>query len=78
MSSTLDNPDPWDAFATEFRRSVAEYASDRGFRELVIGSVTGSLHAEAPGAMVMEGLPPKVTGRLDPRTSAALAHCRPA
>jgi AcrR family transcriptional regulator len=43
MSSTLDDPDPWEAFATEFRRSVAEYASDRGFRELVIGSVTGSL-----------------------------------
>ena len=43
MSSTLDDPDPWEAFASEFRRSVAEYASDRGFRELVIGSVTGSL-----------------------------------
>lgn len=43
MTSALDDSDPWDAFAAEFRRSVAEYASDRGFRELVIGSVTGSL-----------------------------------
>lgn len=43
MSSALDDPDPWNAFSAEFRRSVAEYASDRGFRELVIGSVTGSL-----------------------------------
>jgi AcrR family transcriptional regulator len=43
MSAALDDADPWEAFSTEFRRSVAEYASDRGFRELVIGSVTGSL-----------------------------------
>jgi AcrR family transcriptional regulator len=43
MSTALDDPNPWDAFSTEFRRSVAEYASDRGFRELVLGSVTGSL-----------------------------------
>jgi AcrR family transcriptional regulator len=43
MSAALDDPDPWEAFSAEFRRSVAEYASDRGFRELVIGSVTGSL-----------------------------------
>jgi AcrR family transcriptional regulator len=43
MSSALEDPDPWEAFSAEFRRSVAEYASDRGFRELVIGSVTGSL-----------------------------------
>jgi AcrR family transcriptional regulator len=43
MSHALDADDAWEAFATEFRRSVAEYASDRGFLELVIGSVTGSL-----------------------------------
>jgi hypothetical protein len=43
MSTALDADDAWDAFSTEFRRSVAEYSSDRGFRELVIGSVTGSL-----------------------------------
>jgi AcrR family transcriptional regulator len=43
MSSALDAPDPWEAFSTEFRRSIAEYASDRGFRELVVASVTGSL-----------------------------------
>jgi AcrR family transcriptional regulator len=43
MSSALEAADPWEAFAAEFRRSVAEYATDRGFRELVIGSVTGSL-----------------------------------
>lgn len=43
VSSGLDAADAWEAFATEFRRSVAEYASDRGFRELVIGSVSGRL-----------------------------------
>lgn len=43
VSSGLDAADPWDAFADEFRRSVAEYASDRGFRELVMGSVSGRL-----------------------------------
>ncbi len=43
MSRALDAPDAWDAFSTEFRRSVAEYSSDRGFRELVLASVTGSL-----------------------------------
>jgi AcrR family transcriptional regulator len=43
MSAALDDADPWAAFSTEFRRSVAEYSSDRGFRELVIGSVAGSL-----------------------------------
>ena len=43
MSAAIDADDPWDAFSIEFRRSVAEYASDRGFRELVLGSVTGSL-----------------------------------
>ena len=42
MSAALDAPDPWEAFSLEFRRSVAEYSSDRGFRELVTGSVTGS------------------------------------
>ena len=42
MSQALDSDDPWDAFSAEFRRSVAEYATDRGFRELVTGSVTGS------------------------------------
>ncbi len=43
MSAELDADDPWEAFSAEFRRSVAEYATDRGFRELVIGGVTGSL-----------------------------------
>ncbi len=43
MSSALDDADPWEAFSAEFRRSVDEYASDRGFRELVIGRMTGSL-----------------------------------
>jgi AcrR family transcriptional regulator len=42
MSQALDAEDPWQAFSLEFRRSVAEYATDRGFRELVLGSVTGS------------------------------------
>ena len=42
MSQALDAEDPWEAFSLEFRRSVAEYATDRGFRELVLGSVTGS------------------------------------
>ena len=42
MTSALDTDDPWDAFTTEFRHSIADYASDRGFRELVIGAVTGS------------------------------------
>ncbi|WP_369369811.1 TetR/AcrR family transcriptional regulator [Promicromonospora sp. Populi] len=43
VSSELDADDAWEAFATEFRQSVAEYATDRGFRELVIGSVSGTL-----------------------------------
>jgi AcrR family transcriptional regulator len=43
MSRALDEPDAWVAFSVEFRRSVAEYATDRGFRELVLASVTGSL-----------------------------------
>jgi AcrR family transcriptional regulator len=42
MSSAVEDDDPWEAFSAEFRRSVAEYSSDRGFRELVLGSVTGS------------------------------------
>ncbi|MCU1527992.1 MAG: hypothetical protein JWP75_1755 [Frondihabitans sp.] len=42
MSLALDANDPWDAFSTEFRRSITEYSSDRGFRELVLGAVTGS------------------------------------
>ena len=43
MSAALDSPDPWEAFSTEFRRSVDEYSSDRGFRELVISGATGTL-----------------------------------
>jgi AcrR family transcriptional regulator len=43
MTAAIEEPDPWRAFSAEFRRSVAEYATDRGFRELVLGSVTGSL-----------------------------------
>jgi len=43
MSADLESTDPWEAFSTEFRRSVAEYASDRGFRELVLSRVTGSM-----------------------------------
>jgi AcrR family transcriptional regulator len=42
MSVAATADDPWEAFSLEFRKSVAEYASDRGFRELVLGSVTGS------------------------------------
>ncbi len=42
MSLALDDDDPWGAFSLEFRRSVAEYSTDRGFRELVLGSVNGS------------------------------------
>lgn len=43
MSASLEAEDAWVAFSTEFRRSVADYATDRGFRELVLGAVTGSL-----------------------------------
>jgi AcrR family transcriptional regulator len=43
MTAALDSPDPWDAFSAEFRRSVAEYTTDRGFRELVISGATGTL-----------------------------------
>ncbi|HEX4057152.1 MAG TPA: TetR/AcrR family transcriptional regulator [Galbitalea sp.] len=42
MAAAATADDPWEAFSLEFRNSVAEYASDRGFRELVLGSVTGS------------------------------------
>jgi AcrR family transcriptional regulator len=42
MSLALTADDPWDAFSSEFRRSLVEYSSDRGFRELVLGAVTGS------------------------------------
>jgi AcrR family transcriptional regulator len=42
MSLALDADDPWDAFSSEFRRSLVDYASDRGLRELVLGVVTGS------------------------------------
>ena len=40
-------------------------------------SATGSLHAAAPGAMVTLRLPPNVTGRLVPLTTAELPNCRP-
>ncbi len=43
MSAALDADDPWEAFSLEFRRSVAEYANDRGFRELVVGGASGTL-----------------------------------
>jgi len=43
MSAGLEDTDPWEAFSAEFRRSVAEYAADRGFRELVLSRVTGSM-----------------------------------
>ncbi|WP_137843328.1 TetR/AcrR family transcriptional regulator [Microbacterium sp. 2FI] len=43
MSASLGADDAWVAFSTEFRQSVADYTTDRGFRELVLGAVTGSL-----------------------------------
>ena len=42
MTRGLTSDDPWGVFVDEFRQSAREYASDRGFRELVIGAVTGS------------------------------------
>jgi AcrR family transcriptional regulator len=79
MSLALDADDAWEAFAAEFRRSVAEYSSDRGFLELVTGSVTGSLgwaRGSEPDRLraAMKGWSAKiedVIGRLIARAQAA-------
>ena len=54
---------------------TASLRPDSCVASLTKGSVTASLHASLPGSIVIDGLPPNVTGRLVPGTTAALVNC---